>query len=178
MKQYAIIDGNGYLVSLSVSNVEQTAPMGHTVEETGIQLPESPGHGYQFHWVIQQWQDTRTLTDRKLQAWNAIKAAREAAIDAPLATPYGTVDSKAKDRTNITDAVLMLQTLAALGTPTTIDFTMANNTTMTLTTTQMVTIGLLLGQKVQAAHATARGLRTAIDSATTLSQLESITWPA
>lgn len=149
----------------------------YVANDTFAPIPSRPSESHVFDWTNKTWLDPRTLGERKLQKWTTIKQAREAAIDAPLPTPYGMVDSRAKDRTNITDAVLMLQTLNALGTPTTIAFTMADNTTVTLDTMQMVTIGLMLGQKVQAAHATARGLRTAIDSATTVSQLENISWP-
>lgn len=117
-----------------------------------------------------------TLAQLKEAQWATIKAAREAAIDAPLVTPYGTVDSQAKDRTNITDAILLLQTLEAAGTPTTIDFTLADNTAVTLTTAQMVNIGLLLGQKVQAAHGQARARRAQIDAATTKAEVEAVVW--
>lgn len=116
------------------------------------------------------------LADLKDAAWTRIKASRESAIDAYLVTPYGTFDCKAKDRTNMTDAVLMLQTLNAIGQPTTIDFTLADNSTVVLTTTEMVTVALLLGQKVQAAHSQARALRTSIDAASSAAELELISW--
>ena len=134
----------------------------------------SPHHV--FNYANKAWEDPRNLQALKEAKWADMKAAREAAFDAPLVTPYGTFDSDEKARTNITDAVLMLQTLAGMGSPTTIDFTLANNTTVTLTTAQMVTVGLLLGQKVQTAHATSRAKRAAIDAATNLSQLGVITW--
>ena len=140
------------------------------------QSPPSAAHRWDS--TTKQWVDPRTLQDFMASKWAAIKAAREASIDANLATPYGTFDCKAKDRSNITDAVLMLQTLSALGTPTTIDFTLTDNSTVTLTTAQMVTVGLLLGQKVQTAHGTARALRAQIEAATTSNQVEAITWPA
>lgn len=136
----------------------------------------APTPHHTFDWPTKQWLDPRTLQDHKDTKWKSIKASREAAIDAPLVTAFGVFDSRAADRNNITDAVLMLQTLAALGTPTTIDFTLADNSTVLLTTAQMVTVGLLLGQKVQSAHARARAKRLAIDAASTLIQLEGITW--
>ena len=119
-----------------------------------------------------------TLAEARVSKWDEIKRAREATIDAPLVTPYGTFDSGPTDRTNITDAVLLAQTLNALGTPTTISFTRFDNTVASLDTAAMVTVGLLLGQKVQQAYATARSLRTQIESATTVAQVEAIAWPA
>jgi len=41
----------------------------------------------------------------------------------------------------------------------------------------MVTVGLLLGAKIQAAFATGRSLRTAIYAATTVVQVQAINWP-
>jgi hypothetical protein len=41
----------------------------------------------------------------------------------------------------------------------------------------MVTVGLLLGAKIQAAFATGRSLRTAIYAASTASEVETIQWP-
>lgn len=122
--------------------------------------------------------DPRTLDELKAAAWNGIKAAREAAMAAPLATPYGTFDADADSRSNITDAVLMLQTLEALGTPSDITFTLSDNTDVVLTTSEMVTVGLLLGQQVQTAYGVGRTLRAQIDSATTAEEVGAVVWPA
>ena len=136
-----------------------------------IQIP-----GMEWSDLFCTWVDMRSLATIKDAKWGDIKAAREEYIDAPLVTPYGTFDCKVKDRTNITDAVLLLQTLAAVGTPTNIDFTLSDNSTVSLTTTEMVTVGLLLGQKVQAAHTQARTLRAQIDAANSSTELEAIVW--
>lgn len=117
-----------------------------------------------------------SLDTAKMRKWAQIKQARAGAIDAPLATPYGVFDCVASVKTNITDAVLMMQTLAAMGQPITVDFTLFDNSVVTLTTTQMVTVGLLLGQKSQLAYNRARVLREQIDAATTLSELEAVSW--
>lgn len=129
-------------------------------------------------WSGSQWLFAPTLEDTRAAAWERIKLARAGAIDAPLVTPYGTFDSDAAARTNITDAVLMLQTLASLGTPTDINFTMANNLTVTLSTAAMVTVGLLLGQKVQTAHSIARALRGQLELAATVAEIDAVAWPA
>jgi hypothetical protein len=123
------------------------------------------------------WSDPRTLQEHKDAKWELIKQSREAAFNAPLTTPYGTFDSDAESRTRITDAVLMAQTLAGMGQPAAIDFTLADNSVVTLDATQMVTVGLLLGAKIQAAFATGRSLRTAIYAATTVVQVQAINWP-
>lgn len=137
---------------------------------------ESPGESFRFDSEKRIWIDSRTLDDIKRERWELIKAHREQAINAKLHTPYGVVDSGERDRVNITNSVMMLQTLAGLGTPGTVQFTMADNSTVELDTSKMVHIGLLLGQKIEAAHATARTLRQAIDEAQTIEEVLAITW--
>lgn len=141
-----------------------------------VAFAPAPTPHHTFDWSSKLWTDPRSFQDLQAAKWADIKASREAAIGAPLATPYGTFDCSLPVQKNITDAVLLLQTLASLGTPATIDFTLANNTTVTLTTAQMVTVGLLMGQRVQIAHITARARRVSIEAATTMGELASITW--
>jgi hypothetical protein len=113
--------------------------------------------------------------------WKQIKRARQAAIDAPLDTPYGVFDSDEKARMNITNSAQLMQTMAnALqpgGAVPTIDYTLYDNSEAELTAGQMVEVGLLLGQKVQQAFATGRALRIQIDEATTLAEVASVVWP-
>jgi len=146
------------------------------LDEAWVPLPTKPSPNHKFNWLTKQWEDPRTLADLKAAQWTQIKAARETAINAPLETPYGTVDSGPDDRGNITDAVMLLQTMESLGTPITIEFTMFDNTPITLTTAQMVHIGLLLGQKVQAAYVRSQARRAEIDAATTKEAIEAVVW--
>lgn len=142
-----------------------------------LDIPAQPSQWHVFDWPTHQWVDSRGLGEFKDAKWEEVKAAREASINAPLATPYGSFDSGPADRANITDAVLMAQTLAALGQPVSIEFTLADNTVSTLNASQMVEVGLILGAKVQDAYATARSLREAIESAGTIAEVDAIHWP-
>jgi hypothetical protein len=123
------------------------------------------------------WTDTRVLADVQEYTWGAVKRSRAAAIEAPLPTPYGYFDTDPESRANIANAVLLAQVQVTLGLTVSIDWTLADNSTVTLTAAQMVEVGLLLGAQVQAAYATGRTLRTAIDAATTIPDAEAISWP-
>jgi len=136
-----------------------------------VKSPPRPSEFHKLDLLTYQWVDPRTLTDHKYAKWEQIKKDRVGAINANLITPHGIFDSKSEARTSITDAVLMLQTLASMGSPQNIEFTLADNTSVILNTSQMIEVGLLLGQKVQVAHARSRVARAAIESATTLDQL-------
>ena len=138
-------------------------------------LPKPSAH-HIFNYATKQWEDPRTLTDLKAAQWTQIKQARTAFIDAPLVTPYGTFDSDAAGRTSITDAVLLANNLTALSLPVAIEFTLADNSVVTLDAAQIVEVGLLLGQKVQHAHPHSQALRAQIEAATTKEEVEAIAW--
>jgi hypothetical protein len=151
--------------------------MGYYVLDGQLVLrPSKPSDVFEWDHTTKQWVDLRTLDEVKAAQWTTIKASRETELLSPLPTPYGAFDATIEAQKSITDAVLMLQTLASLGTPTTIDFTLADNSTVTLDTTQMVTVGLLLGQRTQQLYAKGRIKRDAINAATTVMDVEAVTW--
>jgi hypothetical protein len=123
------------------------------------------------------WEGRKNLIGEKADRWTAIKLARATAINAPLPTPFGTFDSGPDGRTNISNAAQMMSVLKLAGNVPNITFTLADNTAITLTADNMISVGLLLGAKVQTAHSTGRALRVQIDAATTTTELEAIQWP-
>lgn len=137
-----------------------------------------PSYACEWSNVTFSWSDLRDLSQVKEDRWTAIKSARNAALTAPLSTPHGTFDADVYSQKNITDAIALLQALEATGSPQTIDYTLADNSVVTLTTAQMVQVGLLLGARTQDAYATGRALRTAIDAASTKEEVEAVVWPA
>lgn len=143
-----------------------------------VEFPSKPAPYYTWDWNTHSWVDARTLQQVKDQKWEEIKLSRDAAINAPLDTPYGTFDADANSRANIANSVLYLQTLEQQGTPGTVDWTLADNTIITLNYQEMSTVGVLLGQRTNAAYDTARALRAQIDAATTIAEVEAIHWPA
>ena len=172
-----------YDASLQIDGLTEAYVEGHFPDNyyyiangVAVKIPDSPNSKMTFNYDIKQWVDPRTVAQVQLSQWSTIKLARQAAIEAPIVTAFGTFDADSEAQKSITDAVLMLQTLYALGTPSTIDFTLADNSTVTLTTEQMVTVGLMLGQQTQAAHAHSRIKRAATEAATPIPEVEAITW--
>lgn len=117
-----------------------------------------------------------TLASAKAKKWTEVKQWRANEIDTPLTTPYGILQCAAEDRQNITDAVLLAQTLSGLQQTVAIPWTLADNTISIFDADKMVTVGLLLGQKTQAAHARARLRRAEIDAATTITEVDAVVW--
>ena len=139
-------------------------------------LPDRPNPYEEWDWVSHSWMDLRTLDVAKAQKWSEMKVARDNAMRSDLSTPFGSFDANAPAQKSITDAVLLVQTLASIGESVDIGFTLADNSSITLTTTQMVQVGLLLGQRTQQVYSQGRILRDAINAATDLVTVQAITW--
>jgi len=182
---YAVVEGGtGAVASLTDNVGDIHIPVGHSVIE--LVEPQSgwpatpPGFVLTCDTAgVLTQQDTRTLEQVRDDKWSELKATREDRINAPLPTPFGTFEAGPKQQDDIKGAVLLSQTLAGMGTPTDIDFTLLDNTTVSLTPTQMTTVGLLLGQRVQQTHALSRTLRSAVyDPAAERQDVDAIHWPA
>lgn len=169
----AHVDAN----TVGVSYVEGLPPPdSYYFDGEWVTKPSQTSPNHVWDKVNKAWIDPRTLEQVKLAQWELIKESRLAALVAPLVTSYGAFDASANSQKAITDAVLMLQTLASLGTPSTIDFTLADNTTVTLTTEQMIQVGLQLGLRTQQIFSQGRARRDSILAATTISAVEGIVW--
>lgn len=142
-------------------------------------IPDKPADTDLIAWSWSEqadnWVSEPTLDGAKDTKWAAIKAARAAAEVAPLTVDGLTFDADPASQQRIAGAV-QLATLAPAGW--TLDWTLADNTAATLTAAQLVAVSIALGAQVSAAHATARVLRAQIDAATSIYDLNAITWPA
>lgn len=141
-----------------------------------LSIPEKPDRFYAFNYTTEQWEDLRSLVQLQDTQWELIKAQRVVYVDSPLLTPYGVFDCDPASRSSITDAVILLQTLAGMGQTPTIDFTLADNTVVVMGLESMVTVGLLVGQRVQEGFTIGRLKRDAIYAATTKEEIEAVVW--
>lgn len=141
-----------------------------------VLMPTRPSLDHQFDYASKTWIDPRTLQDFKDAKWALIKAARDAAMYAPLVTPYGTFDGTAEAQLNIGQTVLLANNMAALGITDPIRYTLADNTRPSFTAAQIVEVGFAMAARVQAARNAADLLREQINAATTAAQLNLIHW--
>lgn len=128
-----------------------------------------------------QWEDGRTLEQYQDARWEEMKAARAAALVAPLVTNYGTFDADPVSQDNIIRTAQMMQTEAATlqpGETPEDDFTLYDNSVVTLTAGQMVEVALALGARTKAIFATGRALRVAVYAAASREAVDSVHWPA
>ena len=123
--------------------------------------------------------DVRDFAKKRADKWEQIKQIRTGLIDAPLATIHGTFDGDLKSRNSLIGTALRAQMMAGKLQAVAINFTLADNTVVTLDLAKIISVVLLMGSREQSARDVATGLRTSIFAATTTSTgLDAITWPA
>lgn len=143
-----------------------------------VDIPTKPSEHHTFNWVTHQWVDERTLRELQDAKWEEIKEARDEAMSAPLSTPYGVFQCDQKSRAFIEGCCVQTRELLISGAQPTVDFTLLDNSVVTLTAEQMISVGLLLGLRIQQSFATGRALRTAIyDPSATAETVAAISWP-
>lgn len=134
-------------------------------------LAPSPYHIYDEQ--VGDWVDPRSLADLQRQAWEHVKLARDAAEYGGFEWEGHVFDSDQISQARITGAVQ----LAVMDAGFSIDWTLADNTAVTLSAAQMCAVGVALGMHVNAQHEHARSLREAINTpGITLEQLAAITF--
>lgn len=147
-------------------------PMGlceYTLEQRAAKSQEQPHSRWDNG--LMKWIDVRPLTELRAERWAQVKAARVAAVDAPIETPWGLFDADAPSRAAIAQAL-------ALDDPTgTITWTRADNTDCLLFRSTLAEVLRLIDERTQDARRVARTLRSRIDAAASIDDLEAITWP-
>lgn len=148
-----------------------------TVSKQPVVIPTQPSPAYVWSWGSKIWIDPRTLEDLKSEKWEEIKALRKQKLATPLITPYGIFDSDQVSRTNIINAFLFLKTLSDTNPTATVDFTLYDNTVVSLNLAQITEVSLLLGQKIDGVYSTTRNLRQQIELSQSPQEVASISWP-
>jgi hypothetical protein len=101
--------------------------------------------------------------------------------DAVCATPMGPAQCDQNSRLNITGAVVLAGLEAQLQQPFSINWTMADNSVVTLNGSQMIGFGETVAGYVSACHNNAHALKTRIKAATTAAEANAVDltqgWP-
>jgi hypothetical protein len=168
MIYFAFLDANGYVISTGASTVMQ---------DGAVELDEPPqipllGAGQKYHLATKTVVDTRTLADFKSAQWATIKQARELAEFGGFVWDGSLFDSDAISQQRIQGLVH----IANLDPSMTVGWTLADNTTRTLTSADGIAVGIALAAHVNTQHVKARALREQIDAATTPEAVQAITW--
>jgi hypothetical protein len=117
------------------------------------------------------------LASLKEYRWARIKAVRAVKLQEPLVTPWGTFDADPDSQNNIVRSVILLGALeSSFGPGSTVDYTLYDNTVVSMDLSSMTSVGLMLGAREGAVRAIATGLRSQIDACETIEELN-MEWP-
>lgn len=116
------------------------------------------------------------LAALKQAKWASIKDARHAAEFGLFAVGDLVFDGDENSQRRIQGAVQLATLALAAQEPFVIEWTLADNSTATLTAQQVLDVGRALAGKIQMVYAHARGLRQRIAQAATAEEIAAITW--
>lgn len=145
-----------------------------TNERTGKTIPPQPSEHHEYDAAADMWIDARTLVSVKVRTWERIKEARSVAETSDFVCG-GVVYQADKDR--IVGAAQLALMAQAAGQPYSIDWTLSDNTYLTLDAAGMIAVGAALGAHVAEAFAIGLQLREQIAAATSYEALDAIVWP-
>ena len=158
---YYYVDSDGYLISTVFLTAAERALRTDLVDEmpTKTRTPANGG-------------GMITLEQAKVFRWQQIKAKRKELEYGPFTWDGSQFDGDAESQQKITGAVSMANMYANYM----VDWTLADNTVRTLTSSDMKAVGVALATSISAIYAHARDKRTEIDAATTVQAVLDITW--
>lgn len=133
---------------------------------------DRPSKAHIFDYSSKSWVDPRTLDEHKTAQWALIKAARSEAEFGGFTWDGSVFDSDQVSQARIQGAVL----LATSDPDFVVDWTLADNTVRSLTADDLIAISQALGEHVSLQHSRARDARALLDQATSLSEVQSISF--
>ena len=131
---------------------------------------ERPSNAHFFNYDTAEWE--LNLNEAKAQAWDNLKLDRDAQEFGAFVWNGWQFDADADSQARInsaSQAAIIDDTFDAI-------WTLADNTTQALTATQLKEICKALGDHVKAAHDRGRIVRAQVEAATTIQELEAISW--
>lgn len=132
-----------------------------------VNIGEAPTPHHMFNYAFKQWDDTRSLSDIKTQAWERLKQQRDSTEFGGFIFEGNTYDSDQISQGRIFGAAMYDQPQI---------WTLADNSTVSLTATQMRQLCIALQQHVAAAHARGRYVRQQLVEATTIDEVDAIAY--
>lgn len=176
---FSISDDDGFLLRIEIAELAPNAATGENVRamssgEVAIVAAMPPSKrarvvGGQF-----QAYDDRTLSQAKADAWARIKAERTSRLAGTFPHAGNTYDI---DPINLTGASIDAREALIAGESWSQMWVLANNTTVTLTATEMIAAGRACKTVVSNLWGTSQFLRGLIEAATTTAAVDAITWP-
>jgi len=145
----------------------------YLIDDALAQVLANPLPDSAWDFSTMSWVSTVTIEERRYSAWQSMKANRDEQNLKPIVVNGNLFDANQLSQQRINGAV----TLAMLAPDSwTIEWTLADNTTVTLTKQDILDLGIAIGTRTSQVFEYARQLRAQIEQTNTLEELSSITW--
>lgn len=135
-------------------------------------LPARPSDYHYFNYISKQWEDPRTLEQVRTLIWDNMKRLRTKKESAGFTWDGSVFDSDRVSQSRIMGAVQLAGMNPAFEVP----WTLQNNSVRVLNAADMILVGAALGSHVATIFARAQEIRTEIYAASTIAEVEAITW--
>lgn len=142
------------------------------LEYVEVSDPPSPIHV--FNWVLKVWEDPRTLNDIKSSARREIVRRRDAVEFGPFTYAGVVFDGNADAQRRLSGCASAAKSAIAAGHTFNKEYTLADNSVVTLSAEDFVGIEMAKIFQVDLAFQTARERQALIESATTVEQVEAV----
>ena len=130
-----------------------------------VSIGDAPTDNHTFDYSFKQWRDTRSLDDLKAQKWTEIKSQRD-----QLECGGFEFEGNIYDSDQVSQGRIMGATIAGVDQV----WTLADNTTVSLTASQLQQLYTALQAHIASVHERGRIARAAIESAVTKEEVDAI----
>lgn len=137
-----------------------------------VPRPPQPSPDHKWDPALSEWV-APPLEEVRARQWEAIKEARDRAENSTFTWRGHVLDA---DKPRITGAATGALIAKGLGTSFEDTWTLADNSTITVTSDDLIEMGQALIAHVSACHAKARALRELINQASSIEEVEAIQW--
>lgn len=166
-----VIDADGRFVAMHRGAI--TAEGFDFIEVLESEAPElTSNHFYRSSaWVLDAPSQPSELEFAKTRKWGLVKRDRAKTESGGFVWNGHRFDSDSESVQRISGAVQLAMIAAANGQPFSVDWTLQDNSILTLSGADMIQVGLALGAHVISAHTSARALRDQIAAAASVAEL-------
>ena len=170
----SIISGNTDMINLNtgsddlfIDDIEPNSPTDYWDFDLHrfVSIGEPPTPNHTFDYVIKEWVDPRTLEDIKTQKWGEIKSHRD-----QLEFGGFEFEGNVYDSDQVSQGRILGAALAGVDQV----WTLADNTTVELSASQLQQLYAALQAHIASAHERGRIARTLIEAATTKEEVEAV----
>jgi hypothetical protein len=161
-----------------VTTLEGVVPTGQAV----AQHPKLPTLSSDYRYVftptgVVTEAVAKSLQTTKRDKLTLIKAQRTSVENKGFTWDSSQFDCDPTSQSRIQGAVQLAMMSISSSTSFSIDWTLADNSVRTLSASEMVQVGIAMGQHIITTHETYRTLKAAIEAATTAEEVAAVTWP-